>query len=44
MLEFDGGKWEETQKVRLNGLDDRYKGQKAVAVDLATSKFNEFCN
>jgi len=44
VLEFDGGKWEETQKVRFSRLDDRYKGQKAVAVDLATSKFNEFCN
>ena len=44
VFEFDGENWEETQKVRINRLDDRYNGQKAVAVDLATSGFNEFCN
>ena len=43
MHEFDGEKWEETQKVRISGLDDRYKGNRAVAVDLATSGFDEFC-
>jgi len=41
--EFDGEKWEETQKVRISGLDDRYKGNRAVAVDLATSGFDKFC-
>jgi len=42
--EFDGEKWEETQQVRFSSLDDRYKGNRAVAVDLATSGFEEFCN
>ena len=44
MHEFDGEKWEETQQVRFSSLDDRYKGNRAVAVDLATSGFDEFCN
>ena len=43
LMEFDGVKWEETQKVRVRGLDDRYKGYRAVAFDLATSGFDEFC-
>ena len=44
MHEFDGERWEETQKVRISGLDDRYMGNKAVAVDLKTSGFDAFCN
>jgi len=43
VFEFDGENWEETQKVEIIFLDDRYQGQKAVAVDLATSGFDEFC-
>ena len=42
--EFDGEKWEEIHKERYDGLDDRYRGNRAIAVDLATSGFNEFCN
>ena len=43
MHEFDGEKWDETQKVRISGLDDCYMGNRAVAVDLARSGFDEFC-
>ena len=43
LMEFDGDKWEETQKVHVRELDDRYKGSRAVAFDLATSGFDEFC-
>jgi len=42
--EFDGEKWEEVHKEGYNGLDDRYRGNRAIAVDLATSGFNDFCN
>merc|ERR1711872_607395 len=42
--EFDGEKWEEIHKERYDRLDDRYRGNRAIAVDLATSGFNEFCN
>ena len=44
MHEFDGEKWEETQKVWFSDLDDRKRGNRAVVVDLATSGFDEFCN
>jgi len=42
--EFDGEKWEEIHKERYNRLDDRYRGNQAIAVDLATSGFDQFCN
>ena len=43
MFEFDGENWEEIEKIRYSGLDDRYAGNRAVAVDLAKSGFDEFC-
>jgi len=44
VFQFDGEKWEETQKFRWWRLDDRYQGNRAIAVDLATSGFDQFCN
>jgi len=44
VFQFDGEKWEETQKLGWRGLDDRYQGNRAIAVDLATSGFDQFCN
>ena len=44
VFQFDGEKWEETQKFRWWRLDDRYQGNRAIAVDLATSGFDQFCD
>ena len=43
VFEFDGEKWEEIEKINYFGLDDRYQGNRAVAVDLEKSGFDEFC-
>ena len=40
VFEFDGNRWEEAQKL---GLRDELQGHRAIAVDLATSGFDEFC-
>ena len=44
MLEFDGEKWTETQKERYNRMNSNARGNKAVAIDLDKSGFDEFCN
>jgi len=41
VFEFDGNRWEETQKL---GWRDELQGHRAIAVDLATSGFDEFCD
>jgi len=44
ILEFDGEKWSETMKERYNRMENHSDGNKAVAVDLNKSGFDEFCN
>ena len=45
VYEFDGDDWNEIHKEKNVDLSsDRYYGNQAVAVDLATSGFDEFCN
>ena len=44
VFQFDGEIWKETQKLGWRGLDDRYQGNRAIAVDLATSRFDQFCD
>ena len=41
VYQFDGESWEETQSLGWSGLES---GNRAIAVDLATSGFGEFCN
>ena len=44
LFQFDGEEWEEIQKVKYDWLRDPYNGFSAVAVDLATYGFDEFCH
>ena len=50
VYEFDGDEWNELHKEKddtiwhMDMLADRYYGNQAIAIDLATSGFDEFCN
>jgi len=44
VLEFDGKDWTETLKESYNGMKDNSQGNRAIAVDLQTSGFDEFCD
>ena len=44
VLEFDGKDWTETLKESYNGMKDNSQGNRAIAVNLQTSGFDEFCD
>ena len=44
MLEFDGKDWTETMKESYSQMKDNSRGNRAIAVDLQSSGFDEFCN
>jgi len=44
VLEFDGNDWTETLKESYNEMRDNSRGNRAIAVDLQSSGFDDFCH
>jgi len=44
VLEFDGKDWTETMKESYSQMKDNSRGNRAIAVDLQSSGYDEFCN
>merc|ERR1711915_667321 len=44
MIQYDGEEWTETLKESYNPMNHNSRGNRAIALDLKTSGFNEFCH
>ena len=44
MIQYDGEEWTEVLKESYKPMNHNSRGNRAIAVDLQTSGFNEFCH
>ena len=44
MIQYDGEEWTEVLKESYERMNHNSRGNRAIAVDLQTSGFNEFCH